>query len=74
MEVIRSFEAASGKTINYKVVPRREGELAAYWVDPSLAQRELAWKVTRGLDAMMRDTWNWQKVNPNGYNGECRAK
>lgn len=74
MEVIRSFEAASGKTINHKVVPRRDGDLAAYWVDPSLAQRELAWKARRGLDAMMRDMWNWQKANPNGYNAEPRAE
>jgi UDP-glucose 4-epimerase len=67
MDVIRSFEAASGKPIAYKVVPRRDGDLAAYWANASLAQRELGWQATRGLDEMMQDSWRWQSRNPDGY-------
>lgn len=67
MDVITSFEAASGHPIAYKVVPRRDGDVAACWADATLAKRELGWQATRGLDVMMRDTWKWQQANPNGY-------
>lgn len=67
LEVIRSFEAASGRPVPYQVMPRRDGDLAAYWADATLAQRELGWVAQRGLDQMMRDTWRWQQANPQGY-------
>jgi UDP-glucose 4-epimerase len=65
--MVKSFEHASGKTIPYVIAPRRDGDLPAFWADPSLAKQELGWAVSRDLDCMMRDTWNWQKNNPNGY-------
>ncbi len=67
LQMVKAFEQASGKTIPYVIAPRREGDLPAFWADPGLAKRELGWAVTRDLDCMMRDTWNWQKSNPNGY-------
>ena len=67
LEMIKAFEAASGKTIPFEIKPRRSGDLPAFWADPSLAEKELGWKVTRGIDEMMRDTWRWQSQNPNGY-------
>ncbi|WP_213991144.1 UDP-glucose 4-epimerase GalE [Sodalis sp. dw_96] len=67
LRMVKAFEQASGKTIPYVIAPRREGDLAAFWADPALAKKELGWAVTRDLDCMMRDTWNWQKNNPNGY-------
>ncbi|MFC7408453.1 UDP-glucose 4-epimerase GalE [Hydrogenophaga atypica] len=67
LEVIRSFEAASGQAVPYRVVPRRAGDLAAYWADASVAQHELGWSAQRDLDQMMRDTWRWQQTNPQGY-------
>jgi len=67
LQMVKAFELASGKTIPYVIAPRRDGDLAAFWADPALAKKELGWAVTRDLDCMMRDTWNWQKSNPNGY-------
>lgn len=68
LEMIKAFEKASGKTIPFEIKPRRAGDLAAFWADASLADRELDWRVSRGIDEMMRDTWNWQSKNPNGFN------
>ena len=67
LDVIRSFERVSGRPVPYEFVPRRAGDLAAYWADASLAERELDWKAQRGLHEMMADTWRWQQANPNGY-------
>lgn len=67
LEMIKAFEKASGRDVPYEISPRREGDLAAFWSDASLAQKELGWQVSRGIDEMMRDTWNWQSNNPNGY-------
>ncbi|TKI05766.1 UDP-glucose 4-epimerase GalE [Martelella alba] len=69
LQMVKAFEKASGKHIPYAIAPRRDGDLPAFWADPALAKRELGWSVTRDLDCMMRDTWNWQKNNPNGYKG-----
>jgi UDP-glucose 4-epimerase len=67
MEMVKAFEKASGKPVPYEIKPRRDGDLAAFWADATLADKELDWRVSRGIDEMMRDTWNWQSKNPNGY-------
>lgn len=67
LEMVAAFEKASGKTVPYQILPRRDGDLPAFWADASLADKELGWHVTRGIDHMMRDTWNWQSKNPQGY-------
>jgi len=67
LEMIKAFEQASGKAIPFEIKPRRDGDLPAFWADASLANRELDWRVTRGIDEMMRDTWNWQSKNPDGF-------
>ncbi|MGY4565501.1 UDP-glucose-4-epimerase GalE [Erwinia sp. TECH1] len=67
LEMVKAFEKASGRPVPYQVSPRRDGDLAAFWADASLADKELDWRVSRGIDEMMRDTWNWQSNNPNGY-------
>lgn len=67
LDMVRAFEKASGVTIPYQILPRRAGDLPAFWADASLAKQELGWEVQRGLDLMMRDTWNWQSKNPLGY-------
>ncbi|MCI5180432.1 MAG: UDP-glucose 4-epimerase GalE [Candidatus Electrothrix sp. AW3_4] len=69
LEMIRAFEKASGKTVPYTITPRRHGDIAQCFADPSLAAQELGWKAERGLDAMCADTWHWQSKNPNGYTG-----
>jgi UDP-glucose 4-epimerase len=67
LEMVRSFEVASGKPVPYRVAPRRPGDIATCYADPAKAKRELEWKAQRGLDEMMRDAWRWQSMNPDGY-------
>lgn len=67
MEMVRAFEKASGRDIPYQILPRRDGDLAAYWADTTLAQRELHWHASRDIDIMVGDTWQWQLKNPKGY-------
>jgi UDP-glucose 4-epimerase len=67
LEMIASFEKASGKKVPHRIAPRREGDIAACWADPSAAAEELGWEAELGLDAMMRDAWRWQSTNPHGY-------
>ncbi len=67
LEMVRAFEAASGKTVPYRVAPRRPGDIPICCADPATAERALGWKARRGLDEMMRDVWRWQSMNPDGY-------
>ncbi|OAT23646.1 UDP-glucose 4-epimerase [Buttiauxella gaviniae ATCC 51604] len=67
IDLIEAFEKTSQTKINYKIVERRAGDIAECWSDSSLAKQTLGWQATRTIDEMMRDTWNWQKKNPNGY-------
>lgn len=67
LAMVKAFEKASGVKIPYQILPRRDGDLPAFWADANLARQELGWEVSRGIDDMMRDTWNWQKNNPQGY-------
>ena len=67
LDMVKAFEKASGKTVAYKISPRRAGDIAQCYADPALAARELGWKAERGIDAMCEDTWRWQSNNPDGY-------
>jgi UDP-glucose 4-epimerase len=67
LEVLRAFEQASGRPVPYRVMPRRSGDVAKCWADPSKAAKELGWKATRSLQEMMTDTWRWQSNHPKGY-------
>ncbi|WP_237068578.1 UDP-glucose 4-epimerase GalE [Microbulbifer guangxiensis] len=67
LEIVRAFEAACERPIPYKVVPRRPGDIAACFADPTLAEQELGWKAEYDLTRMVVDTWRWQSQNPNGY-------
>ena len=67
LQMIKAFEKASGKEIKYEIKPRRAGDIAKCWADPSKANRDLDWKAERGIDEMCQDTWKWQSNNPNGY-------
>ena len=67
LEMIRAFEAASGKSLPYRIAPSRPGDIATCYADPTKAERELGWKAHRGLDQMMQDAWRWQSMNPNGF-------
>jgi UDP-glucose 4-epimerase len=67
LELVRGFEKASGRSIPYQIVDRREGDVAEVYADPSLAQRLLGWRAELDVDAMCRDAWRWQSLNPQGY-------
>lgn len=67
LEVVQAFEKASGRTVPYQISPRRSGDIASCYSDPSNAERYLGWKAERDLAAMCRDYWVWQKKNPQGY-------
>lgn len=66
-DVIHAFEKAYGKKIPYKVVGRREGDIAITYTRADKAFKELGFKTEFGIEEMARDQWNWQKMNPNGY-------
>ncbi len=67
LDVVKAFEKASGKEIKYEIVPRRPGDLATVYSDPTKAKEELGWVAERGLEKMCEDSWRWQKNNPEGY-------
>ena len=67
LELLRSFEKASGRDIPYEIVARRPGDVAEVYADPSLANRLLGWHAQLDADAMCRDAWRWQSMNPQGY-------
>ncbi len=73
LDVIHAFEKACGKEIPYVIDPRRAGDIAECWADPSKAEKELGWKAQYGIDEMCADTWNWQSRNPDGYSSEKTA-
>lgn len=67
LDVIKAFEAASGKRVRYRIGRRRPGDVAACYADPRLAVQLLGWRAQRDLLAMCQDQWRWQKQNPKGY-------
>ena len=67
LDVLHAFEKACGKELPYAVKPRRPGDIAACYADPSKALRELGWKAERGIEEMCEDSWRWQSNNPDGY-------
>ncbi|MGQ7262219.1 UDP-glucose 4-epimerase GalE [Vreelandella sp. V005] len=73
LQMIEAFERVSERQIPYQFASRREGDLAAFWADPSKAEKELGWQALRGLDEMIADTWRWQRQNPNGYRTEINT-
>ena len=67
LQMVRAFEAASGRPVPYRVAARRPGDIASCYADPSLARTLLGWSAQRGLDAMCADGWRWQSANPRGF-------
>jgi UDP-glucose 4-epimerase len=67
LDMVKAFTVASGVQIPYEVVPRRSGDIAACYADPSYAKESIDWEAVYGIDEMCADTWRWQSANPNGY-------
>jgi len=68
LEVISAFEKACGKPVKYKIVGRREGDIAKCYADAGLAEQALGWKAEKNIDEMCVDAWRWQSLYPEGYN------
>lgn len=67
LDIVKAFEKANGLKIPYVIAERRPGDIATCYADPSKAQEELGWTAKRDIVDMCRDSWNWQKNNPLGY-------
>ena len=67
LDVIHAFEKACGKKLPYVIDPRRPGDIAECYADPTTAKNELGWVAEYGIEEMCADSWNWQKNNPDGY-------
>ena len=67
LEVVRAFEAASGRPVPYEIVAPRPGDVAETVANPARANAELGWRTTRSLAEACRDSWAWQSANPRGY-------
>lgn len=67
LDIVKAFEAASGREIPYQIVDRRPGDIAQCFADPSHAARELGWTARLDLNRMCADSWRWQSQNPEGY-------
>jgi len=67
LDVVRAFEQASGRPVPYQFAPRRAGDVAQCYADPSWAASALGWRATHSLADMCADAWRWQQGNPRGY-------
>jgi len=68
LDMVKAFETANNLTLPYKIVDRRPGDLATCYADPTKSAEVLGWKAEKNLQDMVRDSWNWQSKNPNGFN------
>ena len=66
LDMVRAFEAASGRPVPYQIVARRAGDIATCYADPQLAGELLGWQARRGISEMCADAWRWQSMNPDG--------
>ena len=70
LDMIRAFEKACGKTLPYRIAPRRDGDIAACYACPDKAEKELCWTAKYGIEEMCASQWKWQSGNPRGYEEE----
>lgn len=67
LEMVKAFEVACARAVQFEVASRRPGDIAECWSDPAYAEQVLGWKARRGLEQMCADSWRWQQQNPEGY-------
>jgi UDP-glucose 4-epimerase len=70
LELVEGMSKATGKPVPYEIAPRRPGDVASVYADPSTAEKLLKWKAELGVTEMCEDTWRWQSTNPYGYKVE----
>jgi len=68
LDMVKAFAEASGRDVPYRIMPRRAGDIACCYADPTLAEQLIHWKAEKNLVEMCQDTWHWQEQNPQGYN------
>ena len=67
LDMVKAFEQASGKKVPYQIVPRRAGDIAKCFADPSYAKKVLCCEAKKSIEEMCEDSWRWQEANPEGY-------
>ncbi|WP_321854823.1 UDP-glucose 4-epimerase GalE [Paraburkholderia tropica] len=67
LEVVKAFEAASGRSVPYEIVARRPGDIAECYANPATAEKLIGWKAQFGIERMCVDHWRWQENNPRGF-------
>ena len=67
LDIVNAFQRVNNVKVPYQILPRRAGDIATCYSDPTKARTELGWQAQYGIDEMCRDSWTWQKNNPNGY-------
>ncbi|MDC3244166.1 UDP-glucose 4-epimerase GalE [Amylibacter sp.] len=67
LELINSFENVFGQVIKYRYLPRRDGDIAASWADPTKAFKKMNWQPEKNIKQICEDTWRWHQLNPIGY-------
>lgn len=67
LDVVKAFIMVNGVDVPYVIKPRRAGDIATCYCNPAKAKAELGWEAKYGIEDMCRDSWNWQKNNPDGY-------
>ena len=67
LDMVKAFEKASGKDVPYCIAPRRAGDIAKCYANPSYAKEVLGWEAKKSIEEMCEDSWRWQERNPNGY-------
>ena len=65
--LFNAFVKVNGVKVPYSIKPRRAGDIATCYSNPAKAEKELGWKAQYGIEEMVRDSWNWQKLNPEGF-------
>ena len=67
LDMVHAFREVNQVALPYQIVERRPGDIASCYADPAKSEKLLGWKAEKGLAEMCRDSWNWQKNNPQGY-------
>ena len=67
LDMVKAFERVNQVPIPYSIKPRRAGDIATCYSDPTKARQELGWEAQYGIDEMVRDSWNFQRQNPEGF-------
>ena len=67
LDIVKTFSKVNNVEIPYQIKPRRAGDIAECYADPTKAKEVLGWTAEKTLEDMCRDSWNWQKNNPKGY-------